>query len=144
MKPCPFCAKELIYCGDYYDVNALGTFLVEAFTHPINECALSGLVFIERKWNVRPLEDAFKDRIAYLETELAKAQNDSIVSSASDNVKTDCMACSTEWTATITTLKAESNSIHDLLTGCGFEITLVDGRVGLQRQGVIYFPIKKD
>lgn len=67
LKPCPFCGKTL-------DTTPNGSILdvVTFFEHPNNpECQLSGLLFSENWWNVRPIEDTLRNHIAELDINIS-------------------------------------------------------------------------
>ncbi len=61
LKACPFCGAHLKKC--VFDKKMF-------YEHPdVNGCALSQMLFTEKQWNTRPVEEALEARIAELEAE---------------------------------------------------------------------------
>jgi len=71
LKLCPFCKAQLEYFGkDRWEGK-----IQDCYRHPINDenlCALSGLIFTDRKWQSRPLEDALQAEVEELTQENKK------------------------------------------------------------------------
>ena len=63
LKPCPFCGTQL----DPQEKRAVWD-SEQFYEHPkVEGCHLSGLMFPEKFWNTRPIEDELQARIDELE-----------------------------------------------------------------------------